>query len=108
MINLSSSEHNFQSLNPIIQLHTLITQKSHPNSHQFFLVEPNDVDRSLIEFWRDGDWGLNEIPYQSITKQNGFFLASYFIDTTELIFMIPDENWLNTDIRFFLENNLKH
>lgn len=77
-----------------------------PESDGFIaLVEPGDVDRPLTEIW--DDWVLTDIPWEGITKQGNMFLAVFLAnDQYGIVFVIPDEDWVNGQLRECIDNNL--
>lgn len=69
------------------------------------LVEPGDVDRPLTEIW--DDWKLTDIPWEGIMKQGDFFIAIFLAnDQYGIVFVIPDEDWVNGELRKCIEQNL--
>jgi len=78
-----------------------------PESDGFIaLIEPDDVDRPLTEIWDDGT-KLTDIPWEGITKQGDYFLAVFLAnDQYGIVFVIPDEDWVNGELRECIENNL--
>jgi len=103
---------------PIINefIHRLIitaNTKQYPynpeNDGYIVLVEADDVDRALIEIWPDGDWGLLDIPWEGITKDETgqFFIATYLANNQfGLVFVIPDKYWLKGELREVIESHL--
>ena len=71
------------------------------------LIEPGDVDRPLTEIWDDGDWGLLDIPWEGITRRGDFFLAIFLANNQYgIVFVIPDEDWVNGELRECIMRNL--
>jgi hypothetical protein len=69
------------------------------------LIEPEDTDRILVEIW--DDWTLLDIPWEGITLRDGFYTA-IFLATNEygLVFVIPDAEWLQGELREMIEAHL--
>ena len=69
------------------------------------LAEPGDEDRVLTEL--DMPWRLAEVPWEGASLRQGFFLA--ILVTTDdfgLAFVVPDEPWVNGELRQVLEEIL--
>jgi hypothetical protein len=99
---------------PIIQefLNTLIVEGErmghlyHPDNDGYIaLIERDDVDRVIHELWSDRT--LIDVPYEGVSKRDGFWTAIYLSDNQfGIIFLIPDREWLGDDLREVLEDNL--
>ena len=69
------------------------------------LVEPEDVDRELTELWPGAR--LTNIYYEGFSKRDGFFIGIYLANNEYgLCFVIPDEPWVNGELREVIEQNL--
>jgi hypothetical protein len=69
------------------------------------LLEPGDVDCVLDDL--DMPWRLSEVPFETVTKVDGCFLAVWLPNNQfGLDFLIPDEAWLPGDVRRHLEAHL--
>ena len=110
--HLTSSNPAYPVVSDLID--RLITQTFH-TEHSYdteadgfiALVEPNDVNRRLTEIWNDGDWGLTDIPWEGITKQEDMYLAVYLSnDQYGIVFVIPDTDWLSCELREYIEDKL--
>jgi hypothetical protein len=69
------------------------------------LAEPGDEDRVLTEL--DMPWRLAEVPWEGASLRQGFFLA--ILVTTDdfgLVFAVPDEPWVDGELRTVLEEIL--
>ena len=79
-----------------------------PDANGFIaLIEPGDVDRPLTDIWPDGDWGLTDIMWEGITLQDGHFLAIYLANNEYgIVFVIPDEDWVQGELRECILRNL--
>ena len=99
---------------PVIRgfLNTLIVEGErmghayHPdNDGHIALIERGDVDRVIHELWSDRT--LADVPYEGVSKRDGFWTAVYLSDNQfGIIFLIPDREWLSDDLREVLEDNL--
>jgi hypothetical protein len=95
--------------NFIYRLIVTADTEQHPynpdNDGFIILVEKGDIDRPLTEIWKDGDWGLSDIPFEGITRQGGFYVAVYVPNNQfGLVFIIPDEDWLTDEMHTLFEN----
>ena len=69
------------------------------------LVQPHDVDRVLDEIW--DDWTLLDIPWEGINREGDFFQAVFLANNEfGLVFLIPDEPWVNGKLREVINENL--
>ena len=69
------------------------------------LVEPGDTDRELLEL--DMPWRLAEIAWEGASLRQGFFVATFLgTDDYGLLFIVPDEPWVNGELRQVLEEIL--
>jgi hypothetical protein len=69
------------------------------------LIQEGDTDRNLDEIW-DG-CSLLTIPWEGIMLRDGFFIAIYLANNEYgLCFVIPDEPWVNGELRKVIEQNL--
>ena len=68
---------------------------------------PEDVNRPFTEIWPDGDWGLTDILWEGITLQDGHFLAIYLANNEYgIVFVIPDADWVQGELRECILRNL--
>ena len=69
------------------------------------LIEESDANRPITEIW--DDWTLLDVPWEGITKQDDFWIL-VFLANNDLgfLFFIPDEPWVNGDLRHVIEENL--
>jgi hypothetical protein len=87
----------------------LITAYGQPYNWQDYgyviLIQESDVSRTLDEIW-DG-CTLLDIYWEGIMKQGDFFIAIYLADNEYgLVFVIPDEPWVNGELRQLIEDTL--
>ena len=69
------------------------------------LIEETDVNGTLDEIW-DG-CTLLDIYWEGIMKQGDFFVAIYLADNERgLVFVIPDADWVNGELRQMIEDTL--
>jgi hypothetical protein len=69
------------------------------------LIEPEDADRELDELW-DGCTLLN-IPWEGIMLRDGFYTAIWLANNEYgLTFVIPDADWVDGELREFIEDIL--
>ena len=69
------------------------------------LMEPGDVDRVLDDL--DVPYRLSEVPFEGVTLIDGLFHAVYLPNNQfGLDFLIPDADWLTSDVRRHLEGHL--
>lgn len=69
------------------------------------LVQEGDTERVLDEIW--DDWTLLDIPWEGITREGDFFIAVFLANNEfGLVFVIPDEPWINGELRSVVEENL--
>jgi len=69
------------------------------------LVEPGDEDRMLTEL--DMPWTLAEIPWEGASLRGRFIYAVYLgTDDYGLGFVIPDEPWIDGELRQVLTSIL--
>ena len=65
------------------------------------LVEPGDEDRVLTEL--DMPWTLAEIPWEGASLRGRYFVGIFLgTDDFGLAFAIPDEPWINGELRTVL------
>jgi hypothetical protein len=70
------------------------------------LATPDDVDRPIDEIWDDGT-KLADLYWEGFTKEDGFFLGIYLAnDSWGLAVIVPDEPWVNGELRRVIEENL--
>jgi len=77
-----------------------------PEDHGYIaLVEEKDKGRILTEIW--DDWTLLDIPWEGITR-NGDFFQGIFLANNEfgIVFIIPDSDWVDGQLRKNIEDNL--
>jgi hypothetical protein len=82
------------------------TWEGHPYNPDWYgyiiLIEPGDADRVLDELW-DGCTLLN-IPWEGITLQGDFYIGIALLNNEYgLSFVIPDEEWVNGELRAMIE-----
>jgi uncharacterized protein YhdP len=71
------------------------------------LIEESDATRQLTEIWGDDAYRLIDIPWEGVTRQDGFYVAIFLANNDfGLVFVIPDEDWLPDELRNVLEANL--
>ena len=71
------------------------------------LLDRNDLDRPLTEIWGDDAYSLIDVPWEGVTRQDGFYVAVFLANNDfGLVFVIPDEAWLPDELRNVLEDNL--
>ena len=69
------------------------------------LAEPGDEDRVLTEL--DMPWRLAEVPWEGASLRGRFYLAIYLgTDSFGLAFIVPDEPWVDGELRTVLEEIL--
>jgi hypothetical protein len=69
------------------------------------LIEPEDAQRELNELW-DG-CTLLTIPYEGIFLKGDFYIAIYLANNEYgLTIVIPDADWVNGELREFIEDIL--
>jgi len=69
------------------------------------LIEEGDTGRVLDEIW--DDWTLLDVPWEGITREGDFFLAVFLANNQfGICFVIPDEPWINGELRQVIEENL--
>jgi len=77
-----------------------------PEDHGWInLVEPIDMSRVITEIW--DDWTLLNVEWEAVTKQGNYLIACFLCDNEKgFLFIIPDEDWLNDELREILEEHL--
>ena len=71
------------------------------------LMQPEDVGQPLKDIWPDGEWYFTDLLLEGVTRQNGMFLAVYLINNQYgICFCIPDDDWVNGELREFIMRNL--
>ena len=69
------------------------------------VVQQCDKDRVLTEIW--SDWTLLDIPWEGITFRDGFYYAVFLAnDQFGIVFIIPDEPWVDGELRRMIEDHL--
>jgi len=70
-------------------------------------IEEGDIDRPLTEIWGDDAYRLIDVPWEGVTRQDGFYIAIFLANNDfGLVFLIPDEDWVPAELRNVLEDNL--
>jgi hypothetical protein len=70
------------------------------------LVEEGDVDRPIDEIW-DDDTRLADRYWEGFTREDGHFIGVYLAnDQWGLAVVVPDEPWINGELRRVIEENL--
>jgi hypothetical protein len=85
------------------------TWEGHPYNPEWYgytvLIQEGDTDRTLDEIW-DG-CSLLTIPWEGIMLRDGFFIAIYLANNEYgLCFVIPDQPWVNGELRELIEDIL--
>ena len=93
----------------IDQLIRAYTWEGHPYTPEDYghiiLIEPEDTDRILDEIW--DDWTLRDIPGKASCNVTGFYTAIFLANNEYgLVFVIPDEDWVNGELRDMIEQHL--
>jgi len=71
------------------------------------LIEEGDIDRPLNEIWGKSAYRLIDVPWEGVTRQDGFFTAIFLANNDfGLVFVIPDADWLPDALAEVLEDNL--
>ncbi|MES9857273.1 MAG: hypothetical protein ABW166_11795 [Sedimenticola sp.] len=71
------------------------------------LVEQVDVNKPLHDIWPESDSTLLDIPWEGISIKDGFFHGTYLANNQfGIIFLIPDADWVQGELREMLEHNL--
>ena len=101
---------------PIIEelVHRLITEAKKtefgysPEADGYLvLLDRNDVDRPLTEIWGEDAYSLIDVPWEGVTRQDGFYVAVFLANNEfGLVFVIPDADWQPDELRNVLEDNL--
>ena len=66
------------------------------------LLEESDSNRILTELW--DDWRLQDIQWENVTLEDGFFQGVFLANNQKGFFiLIPDEPWLTPEERKSLE-----
>jgi len=69
------------------------------------LIEEGDTERVLDEIW--DDWTLLDVPWEGITHEGDFFIAVFLANNQfGLVFVIPDEPWVDGALRLIIEENV--
>ena len=70
-------------------------------------IDPEDIGRPLTEIWGDDAYSLIDVPWEGVTRQDGFYIAIFLANNDfGLVFVIPDEDWLPDELVEVLEDNL--
>ena len=93
----------------IDQLLRAYTWEGHPYNAEDYgyivLIEPGDTHRILDEIW--DDWTLLDIPWEGIMQRDGFYTAIFLANNEYgLVFVIPDADWVNGELRDMIEHHL--
>jgi len=77
-----------------------------PEDHGWInLVEPIDMDRIITEIWKD--WALLDVQWEGVMYQDGHYIGIFLADNEKgFIFIFPDEDWLQGELRQILEEHL--
>ena len=77
-----------------------------PEDHGWInLVEPKDMDRVITEIWED--WALLDVQWEGVMKKDSHYIGIFLADNEKgFVFIIPDKDWLNSDLREILEEHL--
>jgi hypothetical protein len=91
------------------RLITAYTTPGHPYNFEDYgyviLIEEPDVNGTLDEVW-DG-CTLLDIYWEGIMRRDGLFIAIYLTNNEYgLVFVIPDEPWVNGELRNMIEDTL--
>ena len=71
------------------------------------LITEHDLTRPLTEIWGDDAYRLIDIPWEGVSRQDGFYIAIFLANNEfGLVFVIPDEDWLPDEPRKVFEDNL--
>ena len=71
----------------------------------FILVQPQDLDLILDELHPGTT--LRSIPYEGVHYKSGHYIGvSLLNNQTSLVWVFPDADWLDDDLRAVLEDNL--
>ena len=71
------------------------------------LIEEGNINRPLTEIWGDDAYSLIDVPWEGVTRQDGFYIAIFLANNDfGLVFVIPDEDWLPDELVEVLEDNL--
>ena len=69
------------------------------------LIEEGDTEGPLIGIW--DDWTLLDIPWEGVMQEGDFFKAIFLANNEfGIIFLIPDKEWVNGELRETLEYHL--
>ncbi len=75
------------------------------NDGYIVLIERVDANRVIDEIWPDRT--LVDVLWEGVTKQGDFFVAVWLANNQfGIIFVIPDADWVNGELRKVLEDNL--
>ena len=71
------------------------------------LIERSDIDRILTEIW--DDWRLVDVMWEGAYKEGNFIIAIFLAnDSFGISFIIPDEDWIPSDLRNILNEILDY
>jgi hypothetical protein len=107
---LSPDDPSYPTVKELIeQLISAYTTPDHPYDAEDYgyiiLVEPEDAQRELDELW-DG-CTLLSIPWEGIFLRNGFYIGIWLANNEYgLTFVIPDADWVDGELREFIEDIL--
>ena len=66
-----------------------------------------DAVRPLKEIWGDDAYSLIEVPWEGVSRLDGFYIAVFLANNDfGLVFVIPDADWLPDELRKVLEDNM--
>ncbi len=69
------------------------------------LIDESDTDDPLIGIW--DDWTLLDVPWEGVMQEDGFFKAIFLANNEfGIVFLIPDAEWVNGELREALEYHL--
>ena len=100
----------YPTVNELVdRLITAYTEPGQPYNWQDYgyviLIQESDVNRTLDEIW-DG-CTLLDIYWEGIMKEGDFFIAIYLSNNEYgLIFVIPDTDWVDGELRQMIEDTL--
>lgn len=77
-----------------------------PEDHGWInLVEPKDMGRVITEIW--DDWMLLDVPWEGVLKKDSHYIGIFLADNEKgFVFIIPDKDWVNGELREILEEHL--
>jgi len=80
-----------------------------PEDHGYIaLIEEHDVNRVLEEIWTNPDgWTLIDIPWEGVLLEDGYYKAIFLANNEfGIVFIIPDQDWINGELRQVLNDHL--